>query len=107
MPSTPPQAEGDLGRSIVARRLQLGLSRQDAALRAGAAPVTSSTSRNSSHAGRRLSAQACRRAGDHGSGTDALENTVQELSGGADDLPPAVGESRGGGSSSPMPRDAS
>nr|MDT0523589.1 DNA-binding protein [Streptomyces sp. DSM 41633] len=35
-PPHPPR--GDIGRRVAARRLQLGLSRQDVALRAGAAP---------------------------------------------------------------------
>lgn len=38
MSSAPPPAKGDMGRRIAARRQQLGLSRQDVALRAGAAP---------------------------------------------------------------------
>lgn len=82
MSSTPPPAKGDLGRRIAARRLQLGLSRQDVALRAGAAPgyiEYVEEQRATPGVGFLLRL------------ADALETTVQELSGGADDLPPAVG----------------
>ncbi|MCQ1581109.1 helix-turn-helix domain-containing protein [Streptomyces parvus] len=82
MSSTPPPAKGDLGRRIAARRLQLGLSRQDVALRAGAAPgYIEYVEEQPATPGVGFLLRLA----------DALETTVQELSGGAGDLPPAVG----------------
>ncbi|MEU4924305.1 pyridoxamine 5'-phosphate oxidase family protein [Streptomyces parvus] len=82
MSSTPPPAKGDLGRRITARRLQLGLSRQDVALRAGAAPgYIEYVEEQPATPGVGFLLRLA----------DALETTVQELSGGPGDLPPAVG----------------
>ncbi|MFD6654038.1 helix-turn-helix domain-containing protein [Streptomyces parvus] len=82
MSSTPPPAKGDLGRRIAARRLQLGLSRQDVALRAGAAPgYIEYVEEQPATPGVGFLLRLA----------DALETTVQELSGGVGDLPPAVG----------------
>ncbi|MFC9481714.1 helix-turn-helix domain-containing protein [Streptomyces griseus] len=82
MSSTPSPAKGDLGRRIAARRLQLGLSRQDVALRAGAAPgYIEYVEEQPATPGVGFLLRLA----------DALETTVQELSGGAGDLPPAVG----------------
>ncbi|MFD7747776.1 helix-turn-helix domain-containing protein [Streptomyces sp. NPDC059698] len=82
MSSAPPPAKGDMGRRIAARRLQLGLSRQDVALRAGAAPG--------------YIEYVEEQAATPGIGfllrlADALETTVQELSGSTGDLPPGFG----------------
>ncbi|MFE2976058.1 helix-turn-helix domain-containing protein [Streptomyces sp. NPDC059258] len=82
MPPAPHPATGDLGRRIVARRLQLGLSRQDVALRAGAAPgYIEYVEEQSTTVGVGFLLRLA----------DALETTVQELSGGAVDLPRGAG----------------
>ncbi|PCG81956.1 DNA-binding protein [Streptomyces sp. WZ.A104] len=82
MPASPKPARGDLGRRIVARRLQLGLSRQDVALRAGAAPgYIEYVEEQSATPGIGFLLRLA----------DALETTVQELSGGTGELPPGLG----------------
>ncbi|QXQ95364.1 pyridoxamine 5'-phosphate oxidase family protein [Streptomyces sp. WY228] len=82
MPSSPHPARGDLGRRIAARRLQLGLSRQDVALRAGAAPgYIEYVEEQPATPGIGFLLRLA----------DALETTVQELWGGTADLPPGIG----------------
>ncbi|MFD3789307.1 helix-turn-helix domain-containing protein [Streptomyces cyaneofuscatus] len=82
MSSAPPPAKGDMGRRIAARRLQLGLSRQDVALRAGAAPgYIEYVEEQPATPGIGFLLRLA----------DALETTVQELSGSAGDLPPGFG----------------
>ncbi|WP_318198247.1 hypothetical protein [Streptomyces sp. MCL20-2] len=81
MSSAPPPAKGDMGRRIAARRLQLGLSRQDLALRAGATPGCIEYVEEQ---------PATPGIGFLLRPADALETTVQELSGSAGDLPPAL-----------------
>ncbi|MFJ8693355.1 helix-turn-helix domain-containing protein [Streptomyces roseolilacinus] len=80
--SGPEHHRGDIGRRVAARREQLGLSREDVALRAGSAPGYLQY----------LEEQAA----VPGMGfllrlADALETTVGALTGGAADLPPGVG----------------
>ncbi|WP_097900903.1 helix-turn-helix domain-containing protein [Streptomyces sp. b94] len=82
MASAPHPAGGDLGRRIAARRLQLGLSRQDVALRAGAAPgYIEYVEEQSATPGVGFMLRLA----------DALETTVRELSGGEVDLPSGAG----------------
>ncbi|MBK6040947.1 pyridoxamine 5'-phosphate oxidase family protein [Streptomyces sp. MBT55] len=82
MPSAPQSAGGDLGRRISARRLQLGLSRQDVALRAGAAPgYIEYVEEQSATPGVGFLLRLA----------DALETTVLELTGGAVELPRGAG----------------
>lgn len=82
MYSAPPPAKGDMGRRIAARRLQLGLSRQDVALRAGAAPgYIEYVEEQPATPGIGFLLRLA----------DALETTVQELSGSTGDLPPGFG----------------
>lgn len=78
MPAPPPQARGDIGRRVATRRKQLGLSRQDVALRAAAAPG--------------YIAYVEEQSATPGIGfllrlADALDTTVEELTGGTVDLP--------------------
>ncbi|MFV2121614.1 helix-turn-helix domain-containing protein [Streptomyces sp. Act-28] len=80
--SGPERHRGDIGRRVAARREQLGLSREDVALRAGSAPGYIQY----------LEEQAA----VPGMGfllrlADALETTVGALGGGAADLPPGAG----------------
>ncbi|MCX5401317.1 pyridoxamine 5'-phosphate oxidase family protein [Streptomyces sp. NBC_00102] len=75
-----------MGRRIAARRSQLGLSREEVALRAGAAPgyieyVEQQTAAPDIGFLLRLA--------------NALETSVQELSGGTADLPPGLGKAAG------------
>ncbi|UIZ11103.1 helix-turn-helix domain-containing protein [Streptomyces sp. R527F] len=82
MSSAPPPAKGDMGRRIAARRLQLGLSRQDVALRAGAAPgYIEYVEEQPATPGIGFLLRLA----------DALRTTVQELSGSTGDLPPGFG----------------
>ncbi|MEU5714678.1 pyridoxamine 5'-phosphate oxidase family protein [Streptomyces sp. NPDC020403] len=79
---TEPEAVGDIGRRVAARREQLGLTRKDLALRTGSAPGYIEYVET--------------QPGTHGTGfmlrlANALETTVDELSGGTVDLPPGVG----------------
>ncbi|MFD7244397.1 helix-turn-helix domain-containing protein [Streptomyces massasporeus] len=74
---------GDLGRRITQRRTELGLSRQEAASRAGMAPAY-------------LQYLEERPAADPGAGTllrlaGALKTTVWHLTGGDTELPPGLG----------------
>ncbi|MFI0828050.1 helix-turn-helix domain-containing protein [Streptomyces roseolus] len=78
-----PRAKGDVGRRVAARREQLGLSRGDLALRTGAAPEYIQYLET--------------HPATHGIGlllrlADALETSVDELTGGNVDLPPGVGQ---------------
>ncbi|CAL9344628.1 MULTISPECIES: pyridoxamine 5'-phosphate oxidase family protein [unclassified Streptomyces] len=78
----PEHHRGDIGRRVAARREQLGLTREDVALRAGSAPGYIEY----------LEEQAA----VPGMGfllrlADALETTVGALAGGDADLPPGVG----------------
>ncbi|WP_367540157.1 helix-turn-helix domain-containing protein [Streptomyces globisporus] len=71
-----------MGRRIAARRLQLGLSRQDVALRAGAAPgYIEYVEEQPATPGIGFLLRLA----------DALRTTVQELSGSTGDLPPGFG----------------
>ncbi|MGW5929832.1 helix-turn-helix domain-containing protein [Streptomyces anulatus] len=82
MSSAPPPAKGDMGRRIAARRLQLGLSRQDVALRAGAAPgYIEYVEEQPATPGIGFLLRLA----------DALETTVEELSGSTGALPPGFG----------------
>ncbi|MCP9960024.1 helix-turn-helix domain-containing protein [Streptomyces sudanensis] len=81
--SGPERHRGDIGRRVAARREQLGLSREDVALRAGSAPGYLQY----------LEEQAA----VPGMGfllrlADALETTVGALTGGTADLPSGVGQ---------------
>ncbi|MFG3496532.1 helix-turn-helix domain-containing protein [Streptomyces sp. NPDC047928] len=80
--SEPEHLKGDIGRRVAARREQLGLSREEVALRAGSAPgyiqyLEEQTATPGMGFLLRLA--------------DALETTVVALTGGGDDLPPGVG----------------
>ncbi|MCX4768705.1 Pyridoxamine 5'-phosphate oxidase [Streptomyces sp. ADI92-24] len=78
MPSPPHSARGDIGRRVATRRKQLGLSRQDVALRAAAAPgyIEYVEEQPSAAPGRGFLLRLA----------DALETTVEELAGGTEDL---------------------
>jgi transcriptional regulator with XRE-family HTH domain len=76
------QAVGDIGRRVAARREYLGLSRRELALRTGSAPGYIEYVET--------------QPGSHGMGfmlrlANALETTVDELTGSTADLPPGVG----------------
>ncbi|GGT37199.1 hypothetical protein GCM10010271_46510 [Streptomyces kurssanovii] len=76
------RARGDIGRRVAARREQLGLSREEVALRAGAAPEYLEYVET--------------HPATHGIGfllrlADALETSVDDLTGGKADLPPGIG----------------
>lgn len=78
----PEHLKGDIGRRVAARREQLGLSREEVALRAGSAPgyiqyLEEQTATPGMGFLLRLA--------------DALETTVVALTGGTADLPPGVG----------------
>ncbi|UYQ60348.1 helix-turn-helix domain-containing protein [Streptomyces peucetius] len=78
----PGHPKGDIGRRVATRRQQLGLSREDVALRAGSAPgyieyIEEKTATPGMGFLLRLA--------------DALETTVTELTGGGAELPPGVG----------------
>ncbi|WP_175408336.1 pyridoxamine 5'-phosphate oxidase family protein [Streptomyces sp. TRM64462] len=78
----PEHLKGDIGRRVAARREQLGLSREDVALRAGSAPgyiqyLEEQTAAPGMGFLLRLA--------------DALETTVVALTGGTADLPPGGG----------------
>ncbi|GHJ42313.1 pyridoxamine 5'-phosphate oxidase family protein [Streptomyces sp. TS71-3] len=83
--SVPPEdahVRGDIGRRVAARREQMGLSREDVAARSGSAPgyiqyMEEHTSTPSMGFLLRLA--------------DALQTTVDELTGGTTDLPPGLG----------------
>ncbi|MFJ8074458.1 helix-turn-helix domain-containing protein [Streptomyces sp. NPDC096176] len=80
--SDPGHPKGDIGRRVAARRQQLGLSREDVALRAGSAPgyieyLEEKTATPGMGFLLRLA--------------DALETTVTTLTGGGADLPPGIG----------------
>ncbi|WP_393062285.1 helix-turn-helix domain-containing protein [Streptomyces sp. LN549] len=79
MPSQPHSARGDIGRRVATRRKQLGLSRQDVALRAAAAPGYIEYVEEHSSAAPGIGF-LLRLA-------NALETTVEELSGATGDLP--------------------
>ncbi|THA75631.1 DNA-binding protein [Streptomyces sp. A0642] len=79
MSSSPPSARGDIGRRVATRRKQLGLSRQDVALRAAAAPGYIEYVEEHSSAAPGIGF-LLRLA-------NALETTVGELTGGTEDLP--------------------
>ncbi|MYX12026.1 helix-turn-helix domain-containing protein [Streptomyces sp. SID8374] len=82
MDRPPHAARGDIGRRVAARRLQLDLSRQDVALRAGAAPgYIQYVEEQSATPGIGFLLRLA----------DALETTVQELTGGTVDLPGGLG----------------
>ncbi|WP_327111166.1 pyridoxamine 5'-phosphate oxidase family protein [Streptomyces sp. NBC_01341] len=75
-------ARGDIGRRVAARREHLGLTRMELALRTGSAPGYIEYVET--------------RPGPHGASfmlrlANALETTVNELTGGTVDLPPGVG----------------
>ncbi|MER5281156.1 pyridoxamine 5'-phosphate oxidase family protein [Streptomyces sp. NPDC002809] len=79
MPAPPRPARGDVGRRAATRRKQLGLSRQEVALRAAAAPGY-------------IEYVEEQPAASPGIGfllrlANALETTVEELTGGTEDLP--------------------
>ncbi|WP_433395190.1 helix-turn-helix domain-containing protein [Streptomyces sp. CA-146814] len=79
-PPHPPR--GDIGRRVAARRLQLDLTRQDVALRAGAAPgYIQYVEEQSATPGIGFLLRLA----------DALETTVPELTGGTVDLPGGLG----------------
>ncbi|WP_406457604.1 pyridoxamine 5'-phosphate oxidase family protein [Streptomyces sp. NBC_00876] len=79
MPSQPHSARGDIGRRVAMRRKQLGLSRQDVALRAAAAPgyIEYVEEHSSAAPGTGFLLRLA----------DALETTVEELTGATGDLP--------------------
>ncbi|AGK75410.1 helix-turn-helix domain-containing protein [Streptomyces microflavus] len=82
MARPPHAARGDIGRRVAARRLQLGLSREDVALRAGAAPgYIEYVEEQSATPGISFLLRLA----------DALETTVHELTGGTVDLPGGLG----------------
>jgi len=82
MARPPHAARGDIGRRVAARRLQLGLSRQDVALRAGAAPgYIEYVEEQPATPGIGFLLRLA----------DALETTVHELTGGTVDLPSGLG----------------
>lgn len=83
LPARGPQARGDLGRRIAARREQLGLSREDVAAHIGAAPdYLEYLETHPSAPGIGLLLRLA----------DALETSVPELTGTTADLPPGIGE---------------
>ncbi|MFF1681520.1 helix-turn-helix domain-containing protein [Streptomyces sp. NPDC058256] len=83
-PTEPPvAAQGDVGRRIVQRRKELGLSRETTAARAGTAPGYIQYLEEQSTAAPGI-AVLIRLA-------DALETTVVALRGGDTDLPPGIG----------------
>lgn len=87
MDRPPHTARGDIGRRVAARRLQLDLSRQDVALRAGAAPgYIQYVEEQSATPGIGFLLRLA----------DALETTVQELTGGTVDLPGGLGRAARG-----------
>ncbi|MFJ6461386.1 helix-turn-helix domain-containing protein [Streptomyces sp. NPDC091387] len=78
MPSPPHPARGDIGRRVATRRKQLGLSTQDVALRAGAAPgYIKYVEEQSAAPGVGFLLRLA----------NALETTVEELTGTTADLP--------------------
>ncbi|QGV77354.1 helix-turn-helix domain-containing protein [Streptomyces ficellus] len=82
-PSGPRARGGDLGRRVAARREQLGVSYEDLAMRTGAAPEYIHYLET--------------HPATHGIGfllrlADALETSVDELTGGKADLPPGIGQ---------------
>ncbi|WP_031077891.1 helix-turn-helix domain-containing protein [Streptomyces sp. NRRL S-118] len=82
-PSGPRARGGDLGRRVAARREQLGMSYEDLARRTGAAPEYIQYLET--------------HPATHGIGfllrlADALETSVDELTGGNADLPPGIGQ---------------
>lgn len=79
MPSPPHPARGDIGRRVATRRKQLGLSRRDVALRAAAAPGYIEYVEE--HASAAPGIGFLLRL------ADALETTVDELTGATGDLP--------------------
>ncbi|MFH8377465.1 helix-turn-helix domain-containing protein [Streptomyces cyaneofuscatus] len=87
MDRPPHTARGDIGRRVAARRLQLDLSRQDVALRAGAAPgYIQYVEEQSATPGIGFLLRLA----------DALETSVQELTGGTVDLPGGLGRAARG-----------
>ncbi|MEW1612961.1 MULTISPECIES: pyridoxamine 5'-phosphate oxidase family protein [unclassified Streptomyces] len=87
MARSPHAAGGDIGRRVAARRLQLGLSRPDVALRAGAAPgYIQYVEEQSATPGIGFLVRLA----------DALETTVHELTGGTVDLPGGLGRAARG-----------
>ncbi|MGW1225011.1 helix-turn-helix domain-containing protein [Streptomyces sp. NPDC001515] len=87
MPSQPHSARGDIGRRVATRRKQLGLSRQEVALRAAAAPgyieYVEEYSSTSPGIGFLLRL------------ANALETTVEELTGAAGELPAGLARAAG------------
>ncbi|MEU3265455.1 helix-turn-helix domain-containing protein [Streptomyces bacillaris] len=82
MSPAPQSPRGDIGRRVAARRHQLSLSRQDVALRTGAAPgYIQYVEEQSATPGIGFLLRLA----------DALETTVQELTGGTVDLPGGLG----------------
>ncbi|MFJ5837142.1 helix-turn-helix domain-containing protein [Streptomyces shenzhenensis] len=81
--TAPAKPLGDLGRRLAARRIQVGLTRREAATRAGMA--TSYLGYLENHPGAAPSTGALMRL------AEALETTVTELSGGAVELPSGTG----------------
>ncbi|GHH72660.1 hypothetical protein GCM10018793_10040 [Streptomyces sulfonofaciens] len=83
--SVPPESErvkGDIGRRVVARREELGLSREDVAARSGSAPgYIQYMEEHTSTPGMGFLLRLA----------DALETTVEELTGGTTDLPSGLG----------------
>ncbi|MEU9947487.1 pyridoxamine 5'-phosphate oxidase family protein [Streptomyces sp. NPDC047939] len=79
MPSQPHSARGDIGRRVATRRKQLGLSRQDVALRAAAAPgyIEYVEEHSSATPGIGFLLRLA----------NALETTVEELTGATGELP--------------------
>ncbi|MEU9205154.1 pyridoxamine 5'-phosphate oxidase family protein [Streptomyces sp. NPDC048332] len=87
MPSQPHSARGDIGRRVATRREQLGLSRQEVALRAAAAPGYIEYVEQHSSAAPGIGF-LLRLA-------NALETTVEELTGAAGDLPAGLARAAG------------
>ncbi|MFJ5114509.1 helix-turn-helix domain-containing protein [Streptomyces sp. NPDC088551] len=81
-PGDPVPHRADLGRRVVARRRELGLTREDVAVRAGSAPgYIQYLEEHSASPGTGFLLRLA----------DALETTVTELTGATTDLPPGLG----------------
>ncbi|MFJ9031827.1 helix-turn-helix domain-containing protein [Streptomyces sp. NPDC102274] len=81
-PGDPVPHRADLGRRVVARRRELGLTREDVAVRAGSAPgYIQYLEEHSAAPGTGFLLRLA----------DALETSVPELTGATTDLPPGIG----------------
>ncbi|PVE11922.1 helix-turn-helix domain-containing protein [Streptomyces scopuliridis] len=81
-PGNPAPHRADLGRRVLARRQELGLTREDVAVRAGSAPgYIQYLEEHSASPGIGFLLRLA----------DALETTVTELTGATTDLPPGIG----------------